>query len=74
MRRLFYAGTLAEEITITGGDAHHLARVMRAQIGDEVTVADTDGSFLDSPFMPAASGHPMNWPDRRLLTPNDRLE
>ena len=43
MRRLFYAGTLAEEITITGGDAHHLARVMRAQIGDEVTVADTDG-------------------------------
>ena len=52
MRRLFYAGTLAEEITITGGDAHHLARVMRAQIGDEVTVADTDGSFLDSPFMP----------------------
>ena len=43
MRRLFYAGTLAEEITITGGDAHHLARVMRAQIGDEVTVADADG-------------------------------
>ena len=43
MRRLFYAGTLAEEIMITGDDAHHLARVMRAQIGDEVMVADTDG-------------------------------
>ena len=43
MRRLFYPGTFAEEITITGGDAHHLARVMRAQIGDEVTVADADG-------------------------------
>ena len=40
MRRLFYAGALAEKITITGGDAHHLAHVMRVQIGDEVTVAD----------------------------------
>ena len=43
MRRLFYAGEFAEEIEITGGDAHHLARVMRAQIGDEVVVADGDG-------------------------------
>ena len=42
MRRLFYAGKLAEEIQITGGDAHHLARVMRAQIGDEIVVADVD--------------------------------
>lgn len=43
MRRLFYAGVLAEEICITGGDAHHLIHVMRAQRGDEVTVAGTDG-------------------------------
>ena len=43
MRRLFYAGKLAEEICITGGDAHHLARVMRAQIGDAVIVAGADG-------------------------------
>ena len=43
MRRLFYVGVLTEEIEITGGDAHHLARVMRAQIGDEVVVADSDG-------------------------------
>ena len=42
MRRLFYAGNLAEEIRITGSDAHHLARVMRAQIGDEVVVAGAD--------------------------------
>ena len=42
MRRLFYAGKLAEEIRITGGDARHLARVMRAEIGDEIIVADTD--------------------------------
>ena len=43
MRRLFYAGALAEEIEITGGDAHHLVRVMRAQSGDEVIVAGGDG-------------------------------
>ena len=43
MRRLFYAGELAQEIRITGGDAHHLARVMRAQIGDAVIVAGADG-------------------------------
>lgn len=43
MRRLFYAGSLAREIRITGGDAHHLAHVMRARIGDAVVVAGTDG-------------------------------
>lgn len=43
MRRLFYAGALAQEIRITGGDAHHLAHVVRAQIGDAVVVAGTDG-------------------------------
>ena len=43
MRRLFYAGVLTEEIEITGGDAHHLARVMRAQIKDEIVVADGEG-------------------------------
>lgn len=43
MRRLFYPGELAEEIEITGGDAHHLTRVMRARIGDEVVIAAADG-------------------------------
>ena len=43
MRRLFYHGSLTEEICITEADAHHLARVMRAQMGDTVTVADRDG-------------------------------
>jgi len=43
MRRLFYPGELASEIRITGGDAHHLARVMRAQIGDALVVAGADG-------------------------------
>ena len=44
MRRLFYAGKLAENITIRGGDAHHLARVMRVQAGDAVVVAGADGT------------------------------
>lgn len=43
MRRLFYAGNLAAEIRITGGDAHHLARVMRSQVGDSVVVVGADG-------------------------------
>jgi len=43
MRRLFYPGELASEIRITGGDAHHLARVTRAQIGDALVVAGADG-------------------------------
>ena len=42
MRRLFHTGLLAEEISVTGSDAHHLAHVMRAQIGDEVVVVGTD--------------------------------
>ena len=43
MRRLFYPGELTPEIRITGGDAHHLARVMRAQLGDVHVVAGADG-------------------------------
>ena len=40
MRQVFYPGVRAETIAITGGDAHHLAHVMRAQIGDVITVVD----------------------------------
>ena len=40
MRQVFYPGELTEAIAITGGDAHHLAHVMRAQIGDAITVVD----------------------------------
>ena len=43
MRRLFYPGELTPEIRITGGDAYHLARVMRAQLGDVHVVAGADG-------------------------------
>lgn len=44
MRRLFYKGTLAEKINITGQDAHHLMHVMRAKAGQQVTVVDDEGS------------------------------
>lgn len=40
MRRLFYKGLLADTITITGNDAHHLMHVMRAKKGDEIVVVD----------------------------------
>ena len=43
MRRLFYKGLLADNIEITGSDAHHLMHVMRAKAGQEVTVVDDAG-------------------------------
>lgn len=42
MRRLFYKGTLAAVIEITGDDAHHLMHVMRAKAGQEVIVVDAE--------------------------------
>ena len=42
MRRLFYKGTLAAAIEITGDDAHHLMHVMRAKEGQEVIVVDDE--------------------------------
>lgn len=42
MRRLFYKGTLAAVIEITGDDAHHLMHVMRAKEGQEVIVVDAE--------------------------------
>ena len=42
MRRLFYKGTLAAVIEITGDDAHHLMHVMRAKEGQKVIVVDAE--------------------------------
>ena len=42
MRRLFYKGSLAAVIEITGDDAHHLMHVMRAKEGQEVIVVDAE--------------------------------
>ncbi len=42
MRRLFIAGRLADTVTITGADAHHLGHVMRARAGQHCVVVDAD--------------------------------
>lgn len=43
MRRIFIGGLLRERLTVTGGDAYHLGRVMRARPGDHIVVADDAG-------------------------------
>lgn len=43
MRRLFFKGSLAEHIEITGTDAHHLLHVLRARAGQQLTVVDDAG-------------------------------
>ena len=43
MRRICIKAVLQEELVITGGDAHHLGRVMRAKAGDRILVADDEG-------------------------------
>ena len=43
MRRIFIKDVLQEHIIITGSDAHHLGRVMRAKAGDHIVVADDMG-------------------------------
>ena len=47
MRQVFYPGVLTEAIAITGDNVHHLARVMRAQIGDVITVVDAAGQAAE---------------------------
>ena len=43
MRRLLISGQLAEHMEITGPDAHHLMHVLRARIGQQLTVVDAAG-------------------------------
>lgn len=40
MRRFFLNGTIGETMELTGTDAHHIARVLRMAIGDNIIVAD----------------------------------
>jgi 16S rRNA (uracil1498-N3)-methyltransferase len=42
---VFVDEDLAAELTITGADAHHLARVRRLRCGERVTVADGTGQW-----------------------------
>lgn len=36
-----------DAVTLVGGEAHHLSRVMRAQVGDEVVLFDGSGAEFD---------------------------
>ena len=44
MKRIFVADLNAPEVTITGGDANHLARSLRAKRGDKLTAVDGFGN------------------------------
>ncbi len=41
MRRIFIEGKIADTITITGEDAHHLKNVLRVRKGQPITVVDS---------------------------------
>lgn len=40
MRRFFLQGIISETMELTGTDAHHIARVLRMAVGDNVIIAD----------------------------------
>ena len=40
MRRFFLNGTISETMELTGTDAHHIARVLRMAVGDNLIIAD----------------------------------
>ena len=44
MKRIFLEDAIAENVTITGKDAHHLAYSLRAKKGDQIIAVDTLGS------------------------------
>lgn len=44
MKRIFVEDATAEAMTISGGDANHLARALRARRGDRITAADGAGN------------------------------
>lgn len=43
MRRFFLKSAIADKMEIDGADAHHMARVLRMAVGDEIVVADSVG-------------------------------
>ncbi|BEU88577.1 16S rRNA (uracil(1498)-N(3))-methyltransferase [Selenomonas sp. TAMA-11512] len=48
MRRLFLDTPLADTMRVTGDDAHHLTRVLRAKIGERVRVRAMDGRLAEA--------------------------
>lgn len=43
MRRFFLDGIIDDTMELIGTDAHHIARVLRMAVGDEIVIADKDG-------------------------------
>lgn len=44
LRRFFIDGFLDTEMSIQGSDAHHISKVLRLQVGDQIVVVAPDGS------------------------------
>ena len=42
MRRLFIPGRLADTVTLSGSDAHHLGYTLRARVGERVVAVDAE--------------------------------
>lgn len=42
VRRLFIPGSLADTVTLTGNDAHHLGYTLRARVGERCVVVDAE--------------------------------
>ena len=42
MRRLFMPGKLADTVTLSGNDAHHLGYTLRARVGERCVVVDSE--------------------------------
>jgi len=47
MRRIFLREPLAEQVTLTGSDAHHLGYAMRAKEGDHIVVVDGESQVAE---------------------------
>ncbi|MBQ9496466.1 MAG: RNA methyltransferase, partial [Selenomonadaceae bacterium] len=44
MKRIFLENVTGDYVTISGGDANHLARALRARRGDRITAVDGMGN------------------------------
>ena len=42
VRRLFIPGKLADTVTLSGSDAHHLGYTLRARVGERYVVVDSE--------------------------------
>ena len=56
MRRVFLEGEIADTMEVRGADAHHLQRVMRAKLGENLLVADGAGGSAEAEVAGFADG------------------